>query len=749
MYEKLANELQKSDPNVPEIIYLLAKGKPQNFFDKLFKGLFQSSALGIFYYSNSQENNFFHSSAQKGILSDILFTINRYQDDILRRECVSLDDLRCNLNAINKSGLTPAHIAIDTDPVALWWLMEFKAALTSHDYSKNILTNYSNKNINAAPLECIFKNDETVRNVFRQIIKSGNWEFFDLFEDESPQIQEKFKEYLKYIPQEVSNFKRSIAINSFSKLFQNHWQDILDEPEFSKIVRLTEMLEKLDWSSLGRNWDNVSKAKEHILTNCSLLYLNKFLDEDSPKQHITLENATLEQILNSPKFNNETFQTIKRYVENLSNDSADSNFEGIELRKKNPLRQKEDSASTKENSSSAANQLSDYISDSPEDTICKRPFDMIDFVADILGKLQKEHKEDLEEQSKKIKKTAKQIDKKFEINSQICTLISASSKKKIFQKAFNFSVENFEDAPFNNVNEFFKEYISKEYLHKQDHISQLLGYAYITACIIQNDYTAKLLIDKIIVLELQVEKKYLLFNTSFKLGREQIMKYLLSEDINLKIEWNILLPQTTRYSNIVSIKVIEHYIQCQNAYKSIMAEDSSVKEDTQHDAFNLLITVVRELIKSLGSHKESKSKIIDTIKTYKAVEALINEGNINYEVKDSEIVGKTLKLLNSFNEHSDNTLTILSNHGNEEMKENVELLISNFRELISNKYPKDNLYNEQVKQEFIKFESGGWEKLSSIYSAAPSVLSYNTLQKSEYDGSLVGANSVDIDDITS
>jgi len=65
MYEGLVNELQKPNPDIPEIVYLLAKGKPQNFFDKLFKGLFQSPALGIFYYSNSQGNNFFHSSAQK------------------------------------------------------------------------------------------------------------------------------------------------------------------------------------------------------------------------------------------------------------------------------------------------------------------------------------------------------------------------------------------------------------------------------------------------------------------------------------------------------------------------------------------------------------------------------------------------------------------------------------------------------------------------------------------------------------
>ncbi|AVP87319.1 hypothetical protein phytr_3680 [Candidatus Phycorickettsia trachydisci] len=760
MYKGLISELQKPHPNVQEIIHLLTTGRPQTFFDKLFRTLSEPQALGIFYYSTSKGNNFFHSSAEKGILSDVLSVINHYKDAILERERVSSDNLHDNLNAVNNAGLTPAHIAIKTDPVALWWLMELKAVLTSNDYSK-VLTDGS---ISKSPLEFIFENEEiahnVLKNIFWQVIQSGSWKFFDLFKTESPEVQEKFNKYLKNIPQEVGKF-RGPTTDSFSKLFQNHWEDILDEPEHGKVTRLIEKIGEINWSELlgKEDWDNnLDKVKEHILTNCSLLYLNKF----NPIKHITgknptLEHATLEQILlllQSESPDNEEFRKIKRYVENSQNDTG-ADLETIELtapdqseeqktstsnsnhnhKKLGKRSQKENFIDNKENSSVVLNQNQDVKND-------KLPFSIESFTSILEEELSKEqHAGIFNAQLEKIKKTATDLDRNFKIDLQLCSLISAASKKE-FRKIFKHVIDKFEEAPFANKNDFLKEYIGNlcntNKAHPNHTTHQILNYAYAITCITQNDDVMKFLVQKI-KLGTYPRGTDHLFHISFNLKAQNVMKYLLSEEADLKIDLTYLLSQVQKYPSLESIEIIGHYIQYQKFIKNSADNEDELKKCNE-DIFKTILHIAKASIKSLtrlNQEKRLDDTIEKTTKIYQAMERLIDE----YDLKTPKIV-EIQRLLNSLNKYSAKTLKLLPS---EESKKNLESLVQDFREFIFNKYPKDDSYDEQVKNIIDFFMSGNYEELGSSYSSAPSVFPCYPSQKSEYSSSLIGTDSVDTD----
>ena len=63
MYKELSHELQKPHPDTLKLIMLLVNGRPQNFFDKMLNGIFNSTSLGLF--TESQGNSFFCSCGSK------------------------------------------------------------------------------------------------------------------------------------------------------------------------------------------------------------------------------------------------------------------------------------------------------------------------------------------------------------------------------------------------------------------------------------------------------------------------------------------------------------------------------------------------------------------------------------------------------------------------------------------------------------------------------------------------------------
>lgn len=660
MYKDLAHELDRPNPDILKILTLLVNGRPKNFFDKMFNEIFYDPRLGIF--TLSQENNFFHLLAQKGILSPTLYAIDRDKDKILRREYASPDDLYLNLNAINYEGLTPAHIAVKNDPVALWWLMKFKVALTSKDYAANVLSFYTNnpKINNKSPLEYIFDDDKTAKNVVLKMLESGNWEFFDLFKDEIPIVQEKFKKYLKHIPNEAQRFQSGVAINAFGILFQSYWKDILvDQPESLKIERLMNVLDgKIqdialsieDLSKLLTRKDLVSteKIKAHILARCSWLYLNKF----STTNISSLKDAPLELIIGSAEFGTIKFQAIKRYVEDLPNNSiVDDPINPtakemiLEKLEEGTMKQDDQDSTSKSdpvtingismkevNSIEDKKSINSYENHTPECTskITKK---FIDFKPEVETEVDIEtFAQEMFNIFKKDEDCAKKI--KEEEYSQLHALICFSFDKESFNDLFNDVVNDFEShknlkVPFKDVSSFFEKYIKllpqeslpansktktsgHDALHKIYELArnvkpEVSKYnegrkAYELACKAKNDQVAKLLAQRGIELKLCTEEANFLFEFAFKYKCRETIKFLLFEASSefkdsFKIGWGYVLHQTLKYTDI---ETANDYVN----FNFDIVEDTTNKrsepcEDGEYTVLNKGLSILKQLSRSL------------------------------------------------------------------------------------------------------------------------------------------------------
>lgn len=699
MYKQLAHELQKPNPDIQKLTKLLVNGRPQNFFDKMLNGLFYSSSLGLF--TDNQENTFFHSLAQKGILSPILHNMDLHKENILKREDASLDDLYRSLNSVNDDGLTLAHIAVKTDPVALWWLMKLKAALTSNDYSTNVLSFYTNhqKINNKSPLEYIFEDDEITKNVFLKILKSGNWEFFDLFKDEIPLVQEKFKRYLKHIPNEAKKFQSSVALNSFGMLFQSHWEDILAEgPESLKMKRLMYVLnpevKDLGLSvddlsgSLKKELSNIDKIKVHILARCASLYLNKFFLPDKEEFKILkLEHATLERIFGSLEFNTTKFQAIKRYVEGLPdnstiNDSINvttASTSSVQLEKLEEIPVKQDVQDTtpksdpvtvdgisleevdlivdKEDGSSTVNHISTskIIKNSTEfKPEIEAKVDVETFAQEIFNIL----KED-EDCAEKIK------DEKY---SQTHALIYFASDEEFFNNLFNDLANDFETQKnlkvlFKDASSFFEEYIKTLPLESLIAVSkpkpsgQNKGQTpYELACKIKNDQVAKFLAQRGIELKLYTEETETLFQFAFKYQCKDTIKFLLFES-SFEINWGYVLHQMLKYTNI---EMAEDYANSSfDVVKDTTNKGSEPSKDGEYTVLNKGLSILKQLSRSLIKYDNSvasnqkklfyQSKINNIKKIpelCKIIELLIEKEKLYYGAENDHIAAKTYTLLN-------------------------------------------------------------------------------------------------------
>jgi len=635
--------------------------------------------------------------------------------------------LRRNLNAKNPDGLTPAHMAIKTNPVALWWLMELKAALTTDDYSRNILTAHpSKKNINESPLECIFKDDETAKNVFWQMIKSSSWEFFDLFKGESPEIREKYKKYLKYISQEFSKPENAKFITLFNGLFQSHWKDILDEAELSKVTRLIDALEKLNWTELlGReDWSNTETAKEHILTNCSLLYLNKFSDNDihTENPHITLKSATLEQMLmtmTEDLINNEEFQAIKSYVEGLPDNPSD-NSKTTELKTSSQLEQ-DNLTDDKENISSAANQTF-IVSKSIKPSSKLKPKIGVEILS--------EHMFEIFQGDQKYSKIIK--DHKY---SKLHSLIffASGSNKNSFNKLLDRLASIFKAKIFKDMDVFFEEYIKTlqpESLKYESIKLELNGNnekltAYDLACKNDNDKLAKLLVKRGIELEVYNQETHDLFKHALKYKCKDTIQYLLSE-VSHKVDWCSTLHQAFKYTNI---DVVKHYTESNlGIIKDTTDKYSKPLKDGEYTLFNKSLSVLRQLSRSLvkGDIIQDDDKVNNIKKTSELceiIDLLIKKESFYYGSENDHIVTKTYELLSSIKrqiarieESFDKIVSDIQTSLNQECKSELQKALdslNNTQSLIFENYSRDKLKPEHLAT-FQKLESGETDDAVSL-----------------------------------
>lgn len=792
MYKELAHELQKPNPDTLKIIMLLVNGRPQNFFDKILNGLFYSSSLGLF--ADSQEDTFFHSLAEKGILSPILYTIDYHKKNILEREDASLDDLCRNLNAVNNDGLTPAHIAVKTDPVALRWLVKFKAALTSKDYSTGVLSVYTNhkKINNKSPLEYIFEDDEITKNVFLKIIKSGNWDLFDLFTDETPIVQEKFKKSLKHIPQIANEFKGAIAENAFYILFQRHWENILvDEPEFLKVKRLINVLDgkeqklTIDWYELlGRRWDSMDEIKSRILLKCAAAYLKKFNKvEDETSNDPTLQDGTLEQILYLPKFDTKEFQAIKDYVEGVPDNSTTDNStnatvviapnqpEKLEERpvqhdtqdttpKSDPITIDEisieevDPIADKENRSSTVNHISTskIIKNSTE---FKPEVDAETFAQKIVETIAKK-----ESRVAKLKEVLGQY-------SELHVLVYASSNNSFFETIFNAVANYFKkesrEVPFRDVNNFLEEYTktlsemplmevsSKSKFNKKQGLN-----AYDLACEAGNYKVAELLAKRSIELKLYTEDTAMPFKSAVKYNCKKTIKYLGSN-----IHWYPVLYQAIRYINIHVIKY---------CFESADIIKDTISKDTQHTIFNDALSELKQSLRilvkydgmvtpdkkvSLYEDKISSLKKIPQI--CEIIEFLVSEKKVSYGAGDEQIATKTYELLSSIirqvskisgkleeskesgalDKIIKDIKDLLHYDCGNEIREDLDLT-RKILVLIFDEYPSHELKEPLHKQKFENLKSGIVDENESVCGTSVQNLSVRTLseygENNEIDG---------------
>ena len=327
MKQILITELSKPVIDVPKLVSLIENGKPSTYLRGLFTYGFED--IGLF--GLDQGLNIFHILARKGVLSTVLPTFfGLKSQSILSREKASLDTLKGCMNAFDADKLTPVHIAVKHNPVALEALSKYGLVLSGKNYDA-LLQQYGDKILESSPLEYIF-NEDVVKNFLVQTIRAGCTNVFKLL-SEHTNVRSQLLQHLSYIIQKVNELKTSAAYNVFATIFQDNWKDILiaDKSTFTKIMQLMKVVNNTkkelqlpvdnysdltaeDWSQLLQAKslkENTKILQQSILRKCA----SKFLDG-------TLTVLRLEDFTNSGAIDNDKLQKLNAFIQDASATSA-------------------------------------------------------------------------------------------------------------------------------------------------------------------------------------------------------------------------------------------------------------------------------------------------------------------------------------------------------------------------------------------------------------------------------------------
>jgi hypothetical protein len=630
MKEILIQELGKEVGDIPKLTDIIINGKPIYKFGFIRWGY---EHIGLFEPYN--DGNIFHDLARKGILSIILPVIFSNINKILEREGKNFLEFKQYINAVNKDGLTAAHLAVIHDVVALQKLYEYGAALSRSDYQVAVHKQY--KPLESSPLEYIFlRNTEKVEDFFNILLNGNTGNITDLLgliRSEVDNIIDKISQ----LSEEDKRSKFSI-IRDYSKLL------LLDN---ESVIKLEQLLAP-----------HVLKV-QNTFTPTGLMYLHMPFGISGLTNHNLFQKKPITQtqmpfIFSKSLFTGSDSLVIKNAeksesIKKVRNDNSSRN-----IIKERPVGKDVQNADISKLLESASDTYT--VSAEQEGKVNIERITTTLYAQAIIIK------QDKYQQIITLGKSlAKYLREEYSSNMEsdlgksytdLHAFIFVLYRSKDFFNELIKIVSEQSNMESKSVDTFWTEYI--ETLTGSDLLEVNIKRqhnAYGMACVLDMPDLVKLLIKKSLATNIYQTDTKGLFDIAIKFGSYKTLKYLLTEQQDIELDWHYILLKAIKYANI---QAVEYYIDSGfEIIKTVTDKKGVIIETGKYTILNRALSSLKELsnLKYYPTDEYKKAALKKLPKLCECLEKILKSNKLYCSIQEDIVLNKTFSLLHGLDKN--------------------------------------------------------------------------------------------------
>lgn len=249
-----------------------------------------------------------------------------------------------------------------------------------------------------------------------------------------------------------------------------------------------------------------------------------------------------------------------------------------------------------------------------------------------------------------------------------------------------------------DTEEFWVDYIKKLKLDQLILKNSKRGVdAYGLSCALDEEWLAKLLLNKGLKLGFYTKNTKSLFDQPIKSDSNQILKYLLTEQQDIELDWHYILSKAIKYANV---QVITYYVESEaTLIETTTDRKGNINEGEKYTLLNKALDDLVEL-SAIQRYKkaEQKEKALKKIpKLCKCIKLLLTKDDKLYCTTAGKVLKKTFDLLQELS-------TSINNFKENNLSSQAEI-VSDLKSNILTHYKKMTSLSEIVIQKIEDLEN--------------------------------------------